>query len=178
MPIQKIAMNFYKNVRPIESDIADESFNTRAPTAKYYRKTCACCETPYLINQVFKNVTTCYCNITKSANTAFPIDQNTGKRVDYSQSRSEYLHSRCKTFNQNSFNFDFNPTNCCNCNPVYKPNNAKYTTQGAVSSSARLLRLKYNNITTNAKYNANQPRYRGDLTNNVFINKSPMCKKC
>jgi len=32
----------------------------------------------------------------------------------------------------------------------YKPNNAQYAQQGAVTASARLLRLKYNTITTNA----------------------------
>jgi hypothetical protein len=185
MPIQNISMKFYKNTRPIDNQVQPPTgFNKRAPTAKYYRKTSNCCNT--LINDVFKNV--CCRPIIRSANTYIPVDPNTGKTVDYSQSRVEYLNSRCKTFQQNSFNFDYNiitkeaRSNCCNtekCNIVtYKPNNTKYSTQGAVSSSARLLRLKYNNITTSAKYNQNHIRYRGDLTQNIFINKSGLCNKC
>lgn len=37
-----------------------------------------------------------------------------------------------------------------NCNTIiYKPNNSQYSTQGAVSSSSRIQRLKYNTITKN-----------------------------
>ena len=36
-------------------------------------------------------------------------------------------------------------TQCCNT-MIYKPNNSNFSTQGAVSSSARLLRLKNNTV--------------------------------
>jgi hypothetical protein len=179
MPTQVIPMQFYKKVRPIDiQPEATSKFNTRAPTAKYYRNTSTCCNG--FVTTVFKNNSCCYKNITRSANTV--VDSN------YSQSTSEYLNSRCKTFNQRSFNFDYNNetkegyANCgdeLKCSKViYKPNNAKYVQQGAVSSSARILRLKYNNIRTSGKYNQHRISYRGDTTQNVFINKSPLCKKC
>lgn len=199
MPIQNIYMNFYKNVRPIEKETnSNYSFNTRAPTAKYYRKTIECCDNNQLpsVIKVFKNVKSC-CNgfsslsSSRSANTAFPVDLDTGKKPDYSQSRIEYLQSRCKGFKQRSFNFLYdNETNqafanCCGEDPntycskvYYKPNNAKFSQQGAVSGSNRLLRLKYDTITTSGKFNTHRILYRGDYTQNVFINKGNNCKTC
>jgi hypothetical protein len=81
------------------------------------------------------------------------------------------------------------PTNPANCQlTVYKPSNYQYATQGAVSSSSRLLRLNVNTISTNAasiqNYNntgeqlvtANQLT-SGDSNNysNLLKLKSPSC---
>lgn len=90
----------------------------------------------------------------------------------YSHSAGQYLQQRCKSFkhNQNThFNKDTNKytSNCTHnslpniyysddvndakqcCNTiVYKPNNKSFSQQGAVSSSARLLKLKKQAIET------------------------------
>ena len=81
------------------------------------------------------------------------------------------MQRKCKTIEQNSFHFiphksstqkhhyrgncsqnsgdpeQDNPENCCFNGVTYKPNNKKYSTQGAVSAGARLVRLKYDAIT-------------------------------
>ena len=99
------------------------------------------------------------------------------RMVSY-MSSSQYLHSRNKTFSQNQFNnirsgdstrtagsantvmneYASNTIQHCdgdnlktNFVPIYyKPNNAKFATQGSVDSSARLLRLKYDTIIDSA----------------------------
>lgn len=184
-------MQFNKYKRPYDNYVSQGSpqtseFNQRAPIAKYYRKENTCCTAN--VTEVIKNVNCCYDSKIRSANTAFPINQDTGKRVDYSQSTSEYLASRCKTFKQKGFHFDLDTqinsgyANCGDeyraCKVVYKPNNAKFQTQGAVSGSERLLRLKYNTIKTSQKYNTNRIAYRGDVTQNVFLNIPAKCKDC
>jgi len=75
------------------------------------------------------------------------------------------------------------PTNAKACNTVvYKPNNYKYATQGAVSSSTRMLKLNVNTITTNAasfkkNWNVSSAVYYNS-SNNPFILKSKVapCK--
>jgi len=98
---------------------------------------------------------------------------NGDKKVDvYYTSSKQYLESRNKLFSQNQYNFlkEGNPqakpgsstalqnlyspgggTFCAQITPVYyKPNNSQYAHQGAVSSSSKITRLKYNTISTNA----------------------------
>ena len=104
----------------------------------------------------------------------------------------QYLQSKCKTIKQNSFNFSTNntglPANAyrgqcttskdCSCAVVtYKPNNKKYSQQGAVSSGTRLARLKYNAITKAGKsVNSSTPPvpYRGGepIQNQIIKSKS------
>uniref|UniRef100_A0A6C0IJQ4 Uncharacterized protein n=1 Tax=viral metagenome TaxID=1070528 RepID=A0A6C0IJQ4_9ZZZZ len=81
-----------------------------------------------------------------------------------------------------------NVANCVNCAnnnkctqkpsiTIYKPNNAQYAVQGAVSSSARIDRLKYNTITTNGgsfysawgSAGANAGRYQGTQDGPYFL---------
>ena len=66
----------------------------------------------------------------------------------------EYREARCKTFSQNEShfknydNFENNEVGCpC---VVYKPNNAKFSKQGAVSSSTRLMDLNVKTINKHA----------------------------
>ena len=90
-------------------------------------------------------------------------------RAENYSSASQYLHSRNKTFHQNQFNnirvtdqtnkaenvYASNTIQYCGSDssdtqyvPVYyKPNNGKFAVQGAVESSARLVRLKVDTIT-------------------------------
>jgi hypothetical protein len=52
---------------------------------------------------------------------------------------------------------------------VYKPNNYQYAQQGAVSSSARMLRLNVNTINTNLA------SIKKPIHNIVYKNKTPAC---
>jgi len=90
---------------------------------------------------------------------------NKEPNIKYCYSSLTYLKSKCKTYNQLLTGIANNPnvpssrstlecaTGCNSNNSVnftYKPNNKNYDTQGAVSCSSRLHRLKYNTITDNA----------------------------
>lgn len=94
-------------------------------------------------------------------------DTNNNKK--YFSSTKEYLHNRNRQHSQNEFYYKFDESNgrpneyrsytkskCGGGNangyvPVYhKPNNAKFAVQGAVDSSSRLARLKYDTITDTA----------------------------
>lgn len=89
------------------------------------------------------------------------MDREVGKTKKYYSSTKEYLHSRSKRFQQNEFhsiakgsNGGFRSNTAQHCSqtgdyvPVhYKPNNEKFAKQGAVDSSSRLTRLKYDVIT-------------------------------
>lgn len=192
MPTQKIGMLFYKNIIPNDiTPYSEPRFNTRAPPAKYFRKGLNCCETETTKQQVvevYKNVKECCDGFTslapRTANTAFPFDA-CGNRPDYYTTNTQYLQSRCKTYDQRKYNFNRDPNtgeataNCCSAKDglcksvVYKPNNAQYSTQGAVDASTRLLRLKYNTVTTSAKYNQYRRLYRGDTIEQPLLQDAP-----
>lgn len=84
-----------------------------------------------------------------------PCGSNTNKKY-YNDSRS-YLKARCRTHaqnlslgKQNDDDDTFTSTSCtdteCDKRVIYKPSNEKFHTQGAVSSSNRLLRLKVDSV--------------------------------
>ena len=91
---------------------------------------------------------------------------DTNNKQKYYSSTREYLHSRNRRHSQNDFYYHMNASTTnknefrsntrSHCDqgdyvPVhYKPNNAKFAVQGAVDSSSRLARLKYDTITNNA----------------------------
>lgn len=79
---------------------------------------------------------------------------NTNLKPDYFNSLQACREKRCQTFEQRSFNFERNLSEAdgvfyANCQPnkqgckevFYKPNNAQFAQQGAVSASTRLLKL-------------------------------------
>ena len=116
--------------------------------------------------------------------------QNKNGKIDagYSYTRQGYLQSNCRTYNQNAFNFDIShnfalPVSClnqCQTPPgnhvsTYKRNNPQFSKQGAVSSRARLNRLKYNTIMSSMP--ANQI-YWGGQTANKRILQSKSKNKC
>ena len=121
---------------------------------------------------------------------------------NYYTSNLSYLKGRCKTYNTNivlsqepgityfkdgKYVWPSNSTNnsaiyktncnskyskCCN-KTIYKPSNSQFSTQGAVSNSARLARVKYNAITTGNnsirnEYNVNFT-YNGSQNNIYFV---------
>lgn len=124
----------------------------------------------------------------------------------YTDSRA-YLKSRCKLYDQqlsgtpypgvtyfddngriilpNNNNLNTSLRSALDCsakcsNPqktIYKPNNSKYATQGSVSSSSRITRLKLDTITSNASsfrsaygaQSSNAGRYTGSMTAPYFV---------
>jgi len=106
-----------------------------------------------------------------------PPDAQTAPTKKYSFSTKAYLKSKCMTYDQRlvgselagvDYTATYNnaavgpqtrgalscPSEACNGakqNIIYKPNNRQFLTQGAVSSSSRLDRLKYNTIQKAAK---------------------------
>lgn len=90
---------------------------------------------------------------------------NTLIKKNYYTTCSDLLYSRCKTFDQNAFNFkskvpDEDNTYYANCSNssqpcvkevVYKPSNQTFAKQGAVSSSTRILALQQKTLTETKK---------------------------
>jgi hypothetical protein len=77
-------------------------------------------------------------------------------KSNYNYNTNQYLHRRKKTFEQNQYTYPSNTVCKTSTNETtyekiieptyYKRSNSKFKTQGAVSSSDRLLRLKVDNI--------------------------------
>lgn len=92
---------------------------------------------------------------------------STNLKKGYHSNHSKYLHSRCKTYEQNSTlskeidENTFLSSNCnnlkCNKPVIYKPSNKAFSVQGAVSSSANILRKRNNALTNN--YNSLKSAY-------------------
>ena len=126
-------------------------------------------------------------NIIKSANTRLSNA--------YYSSNAQYLRARCKKYEQKLNvnlirddpkalkNNEFS-TGMCNLNTpkcynttIYKPNNTQFQTQGAVSSSTRLLKLQVDTITQNGcSFNsawgaegANAGKYQGTSMTPYFL---------
>ena len=112
-----------------------------------------------------------------------------------------FLHDFIKTYNQNLPSAKYNSNtnepftnpnftmlncyneNCQNKKTIYKPSNSQFTQQGAVNSSTRIAKLKYDTITQNGNsfYSAlglaaaNAGRYMG-TSNAPFFIKSKFTK--
>ena len=126
----------------------------------------------------------CYNPVIKSTINARKLDGNYTNDNTYSYSNSQYLRRKCETYERNLPARTDNTTNkvygncsedksTCQAEITYKPNNAKFSTQGAVSGSERLLRLKYNTIA--GDINVNTPaccrKYTSEATQNINITK-------
>jgi hypothetical protein len=167
-----------KNIQPSNKDTT--SITNKISSAKYYRKSLHNCNCIGDIRKIIHNVDCCTSNKQK-------IKYNANTKLDktYYTTHEQYMKSKCKTFTQNYVNLDkvrgdhngsgetrpncYNCSNTCNQKSYYKRSNDKFGSTGAVSSSARLLRLKYNNIKTSGKYNQFRPQYRGDNTQNIIL---------
>jgi hypothetical protein len=132
---------------------------------------------------------------TKGMNTKLinPTDNHTSPTQSYSFDTKAYLRSKNKSYAQNTngnvYDSQRTMTSCSlkdsTCkNITVKPNNAPYFQQGAVSSSSRILRLKYNTVTSNAvSFNtafgasaSSAGKYRADGNSSYFIkNKTNIC---
>lgn len=63
----------------------------------------------------------------------------------YFTNTNQYLDNRHKTYQKNQFTFVDPDTGCA---PIYKPSNEQFSTQGAVSSSSHVARVKYDTVNT------------------------------
>jgi len=63
----------------------------------------------------------------------------------YFTNTNQYLDNRHKTYQKNLFTFVDPDTGCA---PTYKPSNGQFSTQGAVSSSSLVARMKYDTVNT------------------------------
>jgi hypothetical protein len=97
--------------------------------------------------------TNCYIPVIKSTINSKQSGGSYTNDNEYSYSNSQYLRRKCRIYNHNlpvRTSGDTVYGNCsedtsnCNGQITYKPNNANFSTQGAVSGGERLLRLKYN----------------------------------
>ena len=159
-----------------KQDSSTDSNQFQARPLKHWRKV-LCCKNNCnncnkLTKEIFKpNISECgSCDpkkfIIKSAQTEKLINpiNNEPAKIKYCHSHLTYLKNKCKTYNQqiSGLSSDINnktrqtlncATGCKNNSSVtftYKPNNEKFSQQGAVSGASRLHRLKYNTITNNA----------------------------
>lgn len=112
------------------------------------------------------------CNAEKNAKQRV-LSANTNLPKKYYTSTKQYLQSKCQTYDQKIYHYKRGENElvgqCCvpGCNRVYyKPNNSAFATDGAVSSSAQILRTQVNTI-EKAAYNT----IRATGTRNKFIHK-------
>ena len=137
----------------------------------------------------------------KAVQRVLPTNTNISKK--YFQTTKAYLQNRCQTFEQRSFNFinGHDPVTgqkiyVAQCSPAcfddntkacgqvyYKPNNEQFASQGAVSSSTRLLKLNVDTITTAAAQssktnglNSAQSLVNGGAPTTPFIYKEKTAK--
>ena len=165
MPIQRIPFTLYKyqqsGVSAAAPNICPWRSSWRNPIQGYRKVStnnpstgCPCSN---LQNQeIFSDAACCAYKETNKKN----IIHKNGKINSITHnSHTQYLKSRCKTFIQNSSEYDIRDSevriNCGHCPSTtpssfpckriaYKPKNTQYYSRGAVSSSARLRRLKAN----------------------------------
>jgi hypothetical protein len=141
----------------------------------YYRE--KPCDTPTHTTETIGTQEICHMNRSAKTN----MDKS------YSQSTGEYLRNKCKSFETNTTRviddvnhdssrglYGHNHINCTNCAKplVHRPTNPAYDVRGAVSSSSRLDRLKYETITgvtKNGQTCGNCESYLGDATKNKSI---------
>ena len=152
--------------------------NVMSPPSKYYRKETDCHNSCFE-NKVVKVVDCNACKPTRSANTKL--------QSNYHTTSSSYLRSRSKLYEQGNTARDHNSaTNTITkdgCNEryncgVYKRNNSPFQSNGAVSSSARIMRTKHQNIVSAYNTNTLRPRYHGDTTmNNIPKPQKPVCHR-
>jgi hypothetical protein len=127
----------------------------------------------------------CYNPVIKSTiNSKKPNGAYTNDNT-YSYNNSQYLRRKCETYDRNLptrtdattgkvyGNCAEDASSVCKAEITYKPNNAKFSTQGAVSGGERLLRLKYNTIAGDINGNNTDccRKYTGEATLNINITK-------
>ena len=173
MTIINIQTNKYTNDYNDNDNLIDSTQFKSRPLKHWRKVLCSTTKCNYLSQEIIKDKENECGNcdpkkfIIKSGQTEKFINpiNNEEPNIKYCYSNSSYLKSRCKTYNQllsgrstNQVDKTIRTTLECaiGCNDkksvnfTYKPNNENYSIQGAVSSSSRLHKLKYDTITDNA----------------------------
>lgn len=124
---------------------------------------------------------TCYSPVIKSTINSRKTGGTYTNDNEYSYTNSQYLRKKCRIYDRNLpvstigdkvYGNCSEATTACNREITYKPNNAKFSTQGAVSGGERLLRLKYNTIAGDINDGATCCRkYTSEATQNINITK-------
>ena len=144
MPI--VRKQFLMPVMRKPEKISYPTFTRNLQPYNHYRKTLDCDCSNGQIVEIFKD--SCCPTPIKSGSTVLS--------KEYYPTRESYMYARCQTYRQKStiVNEDGEYKSTCTqaCPVVYKPSNAKFQVQGAVSSSSRLDRLKYNTLASRGKY--------------------------
>lgn len=155
-----------------------------------YRNTLVCDSSRCEITKVYKdNLSQCAAELCYRP-TAKTILNNTVNGVtvpdtSYNYSSYQYLRRKCKSYETNNSTLEYdNITHtarspCCNetCSSVvYKPSNTSFKVQGAVESSNRLERLKYETI-SRGRNGCCGTRLYSSQTQNIDINKKFPCSR-
>jgi len=162
-----------------------------------YRKTLTCdtCETN---EKIYKDPASlcpagvCYTPPlikTKNNNT---VDGVTIPDASYNYTSHQYLRRKCKSYATNNSTLEYDSAThlarspCCEetCSSIiYRPNNTPFMVQGAVASSNRLERLKYDTISRGRTVSASEPngccgtRLYSSQTQNIDVNKKFPCSR-
>lgn len=138
-----------RNYQP-STESPTDIVNTKVQTATYYRKRLDC-NCNGMNTEIIKNVSCCKSDKDKIIRTG--IINNKTVKDGYNVDTNQYLSRRCLQFDQRNTK---TPSCCntnCRLNNVYKRSNATFNTNGAVSSSARLMQRKYNTLQKDRYYN-------------------------
>ena len=129
-------------------------------SAVHMNTTTTDCDTTY--SQIVKDYIMDASNNDTCCSTPIRRSGSTVVKKNYYQNHSKYLQSKCKTYESNSTlgaqnsNGTYKSAKCsslytkCNKPVVYKPSNSGFSTQGAVSASAHLLKKRKAAITNNS----------------------------
>jgi hypothetical protein len=175
-----------------------------------YRKTLTCrpCETT---TQIYKDnaslcpADVCYTPPTIKSKNNNTIDGVTTPDLLYNYTSHQYLRRKCKSYVTNNSTLEYDSathlarTPCCDeacatgtasqaknaCCITYKPNNTPFMVQGAVESSNRLERLKYDTISRGRTYDTTYQGRNGccgtqpysSQTQNINIHKKFPCSR-
>ena len=130
------------------------------------------------------SATNCYNPTIKTTINSKKSDRTYTNDNNYSYTNTQYLRRKCRIYERNLpvstnaagtkvYGNCSEDTTSCKGEITYKPNNSKFSTQGAVSGGERLLRLKYNTIA--GDINSNNPdccrKYTTYANNDITITK-------
>lgn len=129
------------------SYISRSTYTNQQQPIQHYRQTLDCSCNYVETVEIIKN--TCCSTPIKSGTTAL--------NKSYYQTHRQLMYARCQTYEQRqtiSIDENGNAKSTCpsGCPTVYKPSNAKFQVQGAVSSSNRIDRLKYDTLASRGRY--------------------------
>ena len=121
----------------------------------------------YILNETIDN-NVCYTNCKVKSGVQDNMKDSNNNVIKYHDTKS-YLRAKCMTYEQKNKKHDTKCSTDCNKIIINKKSNDQFKTQGAVSSGARLQKLKVNTIQNN------NTQYRGNLQRNFINNNTNSC---